>query len=145
MPPPARPPLGLQLARTAKLVSRAFDDSLAAVGGSVPVWSILIALKSQRLVANQRRLADALGIQGATLSHHLTALETEGLVTRRRDPHNRRVHLVELTDRGEALFHRLRAAAVAFDQRLRTGFGEQEIHTLEQLLGRLRDNVTDQR
>src|ERR1035437_4963471 len=46
MPPPARPPIGLQLTRTARSVSRAFDDALAEAGGSLPVWLVLISLKS---------------------------------------------------------------------------------------------------
>ena len=101
-----------------RTVSRAFDDALAAAGGSLPVWLVLISLKSGRL-ASQRELADAVGIQGATLSHHLNAMESAGLVTRRRDPRNRRLHLVELTPAGDALFSRLREVAFAFDQRLR--------------------------
>jgi MarR family transcriptional regulator for hemolysin len=42
-------------------------------------------------------------------------MEAEGLVTRRREPTNRRVHRVELTDAGQALFQRLRGVAVDFD------------------------------
>ena len=140
MPPPGGPPIGLHLTRTARLASRAFDDALAAAGGSLPVWLILISLKSQRL-ANQRKLAEAVGIQGATLTHHLNAMEADGLVTRRRDPTNRRVHLVELTEAGEALFQRLRAAAVAFDRQLRTGLADEDVATLARLLDRLCNNV----
>jgi MarR family transcriptional regulator for hemolysin len=121
-------------------VSRAFDDALAAAGGSVPVWLILISLETERL-ANQRRLAEAIGIQGATLTHHLNAMEADGLVTRRRDPTNRRVHVVELTQAGEALFERLRAAAIAFDRQLRSALTDEEITTLRRLLDRLRANV----
>jgi MarR family transcriptional regulator for hemolysin len=33
---PSQPPIGLLLARTAKAVSRAFDDALTAAGGSLP-------------------------------------------------------------------------------------------------------------
>ena len=144
MPPPAGPPIGLHLTRTARVVSRAFDDALAAAGGSVPVWLVLISLKSQRLLGSQRKLAEAIGIQGATLTHHLNAMEADGLVTRRRDPTNRRVHVVELTDAGEALFQRLRAAAVAFDRQLRAGLADDEVATLAHLLDRLRDNVAGQ-
>src|ERR671926_2006974 len=113
MPRPSRTPIGLHLAQVAKVVNRAFDDALAGAGGSLPVWLVLIALKSQQ-AANQRQLADAVGIQGPTLTHHLNTMESAGLLTRRRDPQNRRVHLVELTDAGEALFHRLREAATGF-------------------------------
>ena len=141
MPRPARTPIGLHLARTARSVSRAFDDALAQAGGSVPVWLVLISLKSQRL-RNQRELAAAVGIREATLTHHLNAMDGQGLITRRRDPANRRVHLVELTDAGEAAFERLRGAATAFDQRLRAGLSGDEVSQLEALLGRLAANVT---
>jgi MarR family transcriptional regulator, transcriptional regulator for hemolysin len=137
---PARRPIGLTLARTAKIVGRAFDDTLAAAGGSTPIWLILISLKTQP-THNQRELAQAVGIQGATLTHHLNAMEADGLITRRRDPANRRVHQVQLTDQGEALFHRLASAARAHDERLRTGLDSDELATLEHLLARLHDNV----
>jgi MarR family transcriptional regulator, transcriptional regulator for hemolysin len=138
---PLREPLGLQLTRVSRVVSRAFDDALTEAGGSLPVWLVLISLKSGQL-ASQRELADAVGVQGATLTHHLNAMEAAGLVTRRRDPANRRLHLVELTPQGDALFFRLRDAAMAFDERLRTGLSEPDVVRLEELLARLRDNVT---
>ena len=141
MPRPAQQPLGLHLARVSRTVSRAFDDVLAEAGGSLPVWLVLISLKSGQL-ASQRELAEAVGVQGATLTHHLNAMESAGLVTRRRDPANRRLHLVELTPAGNELFFRLRDAATAFDQRLRTGFSDTEASQLETLLTRLRDNVS---
>lgn len=140
MAPPSRTPIGLDLARTAKTCSRAFDEALLAAGGSQPVWLVLISLKTRHL-ANQRELAEAVGIQGATLTHHLNAMEEDGLVTRRRDPANRRVHLVELTEAGEALFHRLRSTVATFDERLRAGFSADEIDELARLLGKLRANV----
>jgi MarR family transcriptional regulator, transcriptional regulator for hemolysin len=141
MPRPIRPPLGLELARTAKVVSRAFDDALTRAGGSQPMWLVLISLKSRQL-ANQRELAEAVGIQGATLTHHLNAMESAGLVTRRRDPDNRRVHLVELTAAGDALFLRLRDAAVAFDTSLRRGLSDTDVARFDELLGQARDNVS---
>ena len=142
MPKPERPPIGLLLARAAKSVSRAFDDALAEAGGSLPVWLVLISLKSRPL-GNQRELAGVVGIREATLTHHLNAMDVQGLVTRRRDPANRRVHLVELTEAGETLFLRLRDAAFAFDQRLRRGLSDRDAAALEGLLLRLERNVAD--
>jgi MarR family transcriptional regulator, transcriptional regulator for hemolysin len=139
---PARTPIGLHLARVAREVSRAFDDALVAAGGSLPVWLVLISLKS-RDVGNQRELAEAMGIQGATLTHHLNAMESAGLVTRRRNPQNRRAHVVELTPAGDTLFLGLREAALAFDTRLRSGFADGDLATVEDLLSRLRDNVAN--
>lgn len=141
MPRPSTTPIGLQLAQTAKVVSRAFDDALAGAGGSLPQWLVLIALK-QRAAASQRELAAAVGVNDATLTHHLNAMESAGLVTRRRDPVNRRVHLVELTAHGDELFVQLRGAARAFDGRLRAGLSDRELAEVRTVLGRLRQNVT---
>src|SRR5690349_593546 len=126
-------PIGLQLTRIAKTVSRAFDSELGAAGGSLPVWLILVALKGQRRGA-QREIADAVGIEGATLTHHLNKLEAAGVVTRRRDPDNRRVHQVELTNAGEAMFLGLLEHVVAFDRRLRDGFSDRDLTQLRALL-----------
>lgn len=140
MMPPFQPPIGLRLAGAAKIVSRAFDETMAEAGGSVPIWQILIAVKSRRL-GNQRELAEAIGIQGATLTHHLNGMERDGLLTRRRDPANRRVHVVELTDKGEELFGRLRAAAMGFDQRLRDDLDQADVAAFDRVLDQLVANV----
>src|ERR1700734_827494 len=113
--PPVQPPIGLQLARSARVVRRAFDEALADAGGSLPVWLVLLNLKIRR-PANQRELAEAVGVREATLTHHLNAMDSAGLVTRRRDAANRRIHVVELTGAGEEMFLRLGAAALAFDK-----------------------------
>jgi MarR family transcriptional regulator for hemolysin len=138
--PPASPPLGLHLARAARDITRAFDDALAGAGGSQPVWLVLISLKTRRL-ASQRELADAVGIREATLTHHLNAMDASGLITRRRDPENRRVHLVALTPAGEEAFFAMRTAALSFDARLRAGFGEEELAEFGRVLDRLRGNA----
>jgi len=142
VPAPATTPIGLELAGVARDVGRAFDAALAEAGGSRPTWLVLLSLKA-RPTANQRELAAAVGIQGATLTHHLNGMEAEGLLTRRRDPANRRVHVVELTPAGEAMFLRLRQVAAAHDRRLRAGFVDAELDTLRALLQRLRGNIVD--
>ena len=137
---PPRLPIGVKLAGAAKAVSRAFDDALVEAGGSRSLWLILLSLKTRQL-ENQQELAAAVGIQGATLTHHLNGMEAEGLVTRRRDPDNRRVHLVELTARGHEAFSRMRGVVHDFDRRLRRGLSDEEIARLGQLLDRLQGNV----
>jgi MarR family transcriptional regulator for hemolysin len=137
---PARTPIGLELARAARTVSRAFDDALAEAGGSLPAWLVLLNLKT-RQVSSQRELAEAVGVREATLTHHLNAMEGQGLVTRTRDPGNRRIHVVELTPAGEAAFVRMAEAATAFDRRLRDGLGDADLDVLATVLGRLAANV----
>jgi MarR family transcriptional regulator for hemolysin len=137
---PATPPIGLRLTQVSRAVSRAFDEALAGAGGSLPIWLVLLNLKTRSL-ANQRALAEAMGIREATLTHHLNAMEASGLVTRHRDPANRRVHVVALTETGEQAFLRLRDAALAFDRQLRRGVSDEDAATLSEILGRLAANT----
>jgi MarR family transcriptional regulator for hemolysin len=133
-------PIGLRLAQASRTVERAFDAALAQAGGSLPVWLILLNLKVRR-PGNQRELAEAVGITGATLTHHLNAMDAQGLVARARDDANRRVQVVTLTDAGEAAFLRLRAAAIAFDAGLRAGFTDADLAGLDARLQRLAANA----
>ena len=141
MPAPFPLPIGLRLNQTARTVERAFDDALGEVGGTLPVWLILLNLKLRK-PANQRELAEAVGVREATLTHHLNAMEARGLLTRTRDAANRRVHVVALTEAGEAAFVRMRDTAMAFDAKLRTGLADADVVTLSTLLGRLAANAS---
>ncbi len=133
-------PIGLRLAQTARTVERAFDDALGEAGGTLPVWLILLNLKIRK-PANQRELAEAVGVREATLTHHLNAMEARGLLTRTRDAANRRVHVVALTEAGEAAFVRMRDTAMAFDAKLRAGLADADLATLSTLLGQLAANA----
>jgi MarR family transcriptional regulator, transcriptional regulator for hemolysin len=137
---PSGTPIGLQLALTAKLVSRAFNDVLAEAGGSLPVWLVLSSLKQEHR-STQLDLARAIGIEGPTLTRHLDGLEESGLVVRRRDPADRRAVGVELTKAGEELHARLLKGAIAFNRRLTAGMSEQELARLNRSLADLADNV----
>ena len=133
-------PIGLRLSQAARAVSRAFDKALEEAGGSLPVWLILLNPKIHR-PGTQRSLAEKVGIREATLTHHLNAMDAAGLITRTRDASNRRIQVVVLTDKGDEAFLRLRAAATAFDAKLRTGLDDNDLSTLGTLLTRLSANV----
>ena len=139
---PRQDPIGLDVARTGAPARRAFDDALAAAGGSLPTWLVVTALKGGDH-AMQRDVAAAVGIEGATLTHHLNRMERDGYVRRERAAGDRRSQLVALTPAGERQFAALLREVVAFDDKLCAGFSERELTTLRKLLGRLRANVAD--
>jgi MarR family transcriptional regulator for hemolysin len=125
---------------TSKAVGRAFNEALAAHGGSIPIWLILNGLKTEQR-RTQLELARAIGIEGPTLTRHLDGLEHAGLVERRRDLVDRRAVQVQLTRTGHALHGRLLRAVIAFNQRLRTGVSSDDVETLRRVLAQLQDNV----
>src|SRR3954470_1347197 len=137
---PATPPIGLHLTRTARLATTAFERAMADAGGSAATFQVLVLVRSGEW-GTQTRMAAAMGITGATLTHHLNAMEAQGLVRRWREASNRRVQRVELTAEGEALFDRLREVAVRHDARLRSGLSDKETALLAELLDKLRSGV----
>ncbi|MGN6377477.1 MAG: MarR family winged helix-turn-helix transcriptional regulator [Gaiellales bacterium] len=139
---PSRQPIGLALTRTARAVSTAFERAMADAGGSASTWQVLLLVRSGQW-NTQSRMAEALGITGATLTHHLNSLEQKGLVRRWREPDNRRVQQVALTPEGEALFDRLRDVAQRHDRRLRSNLTDDETATLGELLEKLRAGLRD--
>ena len=138
----AEPQLSDLLRSSARVVGRALDGALAVAGGSTSTWHVLRAVRIGD-ARTQAELAEVVGVRQPTLTHHLDGLERSGLVTRWRDPDNRRVQRVLLTPAGEELFVRLRRAAAAFEGRLTAGLEQSEVAALRRLLATLVENGTD--
>ena len=134
------PPIGLRLTRTARIVSHAFERVMAEAGGSASAWQVLLLVRSQQW-GTQSRMAEAMGISGATLTHHLHALEQQGLVRRWRDAGNRRGQQVALTEAGEELFAQLRQVASTYDRQLRSQLSDAETAQLAELLEKLQAGI----
>jgi MarR family transcriptional regulator, transcriptional regulator for hemolysin len=141
---PVSAPIGLRLTRTSRAVTQAFERAMAQAGGSVSTWQVLLLVRSANW-DTQSEMAEQLGITGATLTHHLNALERKGLVRRWREDNNRRVQRVELTDEGVELFSRLREVARRHDRLLRSQLSDEEVEQLGALLERLEAGVQAQR
>jgi MarR family transcriptional regulator for hemolysin len=140
--PPTGLPVGLRLTRTARVVGQAFERAMADAGGSAATFQVLVLVRAQRW-GTQAEMAAAMGITAATLTHHLKAMEAQGLVRRWREPGNQRVQHVALTDAGAALFDRLRRVARRHDARLRAPLTDAETAQLADLLERVEAGVAE--
>ena len=138
--PPLLPPIGLRLAKTARVVTQEFERAMAEAGGSASIWQVLLLVRSRQW-GTQSQMAEAMGVTGATLTHHLNAMEAQGLVRRWRETGNRRVQRVELTDEGAALFDRLRGVALRHDRRLRSKLTDAETAQLAEMLDKVQAGV----
>src|SRR5207248_8307194 len=98
--------------------------------------AILVALEEDTH-ETQGSIADALGYDRGQLVGLLDELEERGLVERRRDPNDRRRHLVRLTADGKRMLRRLRALSGEIEDDFFAPLNEEERATLYALLLRL--------
>lgn len=110
------------LSTAARLVQRRLDEALAPLGLTRAAVIALQAVSPRPL--NQEQLAAMVHVQSQTMGRVMTRLEAEGLVTRTRDPNDRRQFQVAITDAGEAA---LKAASAAENAAVPTEFDGWEI------------------
>jgi MarR family transcriptional regulator, lower aerobic nicotinate degradation pathway regulator len=85
----------------------------------------------------QGAIADALGYDRGQMVGLLDELEGRGLVERRRDPNDRRRHIVRMTSDGRRTLRRLRALSAQLEDEFLAPLTENERASLHTLLLRL--------
>jgi MarR family transcriptional regulator for hemolysin len=128
--------LGRRLVLTAKSLRAHFEAHLAEAGASLPFWLVLRHLAEEDGLS-QRELAHRLSVEAPTLTRHIDRMAAEGLLVRRRDPHDRRVTRISLTPQGRALHRRLAAVVTGLEQQVQSLLSAREAAVLDRALTRI--------
>jgi DNA-binding MarR family transcriptional regulator len=87
-------------------------------------------------------LARMTGADQATLSRALMVMEKAGYLTRQPSPRDQRMVAIHLLDAGKQLFHEVLPPAWEIYSRAVRGLSQEEQRTLQNLLNRIRENMT---
>lgn len=135
--------VGLVLARSGHIANVRIRKALAASGLKPGHGHVLLWL-SDTGPMSQQALIEALGVDPSVLVAILNDLERDGFAQRRRDPADRRRHIVEMSERGAALVDEIDAALTTVEQELFADLDESEIGRLRELLDRVGGGVDDE-
>jgi DNA-binding MarR family transcriptional regulator len=86
---------------------------------------------------SQQRLATALGVSGPAVVQTMTTLDHHGLISRERNPDDRREYLLRLTPEGHQQLAAARAIVDQAHQRLARQIGNAELGELNALLNKI--------
>lgn len=128
---------GIALAVSGQIANGRIRKALA-VHGLKPAHGYVLMLLSDRGAMNQQAVLEALDMDPSMLVAILNDLEHDQLAGRRRDPADRRRHIVEISDRGSALATDIRRAIAAVEAELFADLDDSEVATLHGLLGRVK-------
>jgi MarR family transcriptional regulator, organic hydroperoxide resistance regulator len=125
------------LHRAAQRMRAALDQVARAQGLSgVREWIVLSALIAEP-GRTQLALGHALGLDKTTLTSLLDRLETDGLIVRSLDPHDRRARIPEITTAGRQIQTRVTRGRDQAEAELLNAFSAPEQRLLRDLLARL--------
>ena len=130
------PRLAVLLAKLSKTVYRKAEEALP--GMSVKDYMALTNLDDRGV--SQQRLAESLHMDENNLVLLLNGLEAAGSIARRRDPDDRRRHIVEITPHGKKVRERAERGMAKLEEELLTGLSASERATLKQLVLRVLQN-----
>ena len=131
------PTAGMLLAKIGKFAERWFAEELKPRDLTPRHVGVLLQVRAQP--TSQQALIESVGVDPSKLVGLLNDLEDEGLIVRRRDPADRRRHIVELSAQGRADIAAAERAIAKVESMLFAGLDEKERVQLRRLLAKVAD------
>jgi DNA-binding MarR family transcriptional regulator len=132
------PTTGMLLLKIGKAAERRFAEALKPTGLTPRHLGVLFEV--QACPTSQQDLIETVGVDPSKLVGLLNDLEADGLIVRRRDPEDRRRHIVEVSAKGSARLVDAKKTAAAVEADLLIGLDEDQIEQLLVLLAQVADS-----
>jgi DNA-binding MarR family transcriptional regulator len=134
---------GLALAFAGQIAGMRVQEALRVHGLKNNHAHVLMVLADQG-ATGQQALIQSIGVDPSVLVNMLNDLENAGLAERRRDPADRRRHIVEISPRGTQLVTDVYASIASVEADLFAALDANEIDALHKMLIRINATAGDQ-
>ena len=124
-----------------KKVAEAFNKKLMALGITRVQWTALFYLGKYKSIS-QFELAEKMNIKTSTMARLVDRMEREGYVIRAKDPADRRVTKLVLTDKGRDLREKLIPEGEKFSKLVSQDISDEEIRIFISVLNKMVENST---
>lgn len=134
----------LYLVKQVELAIRAqLDELLRPAGITAAQYTALTALERQSDLTSAQ-LARSSFVTAQSMADMVASLEDQGVLTRRRDPADRRRLVLSLTARGRRLLERYRPKVAALEQQMLGTLSARQATDLRRYLLACRDGLADE-
>jgi MarR family transcriptional regulator, lower aerobic nicotinate degradation pathway regulator len=132
------PTAGMLLVKIGRAAERWYSEALKPSGLTPRHLGVLLEVRARP--TSQQALIESIGVDPSKLVGLLNDLEAEGLIVRRRDPDDRRRHIVEVSKEGRARIAAAERAAKTVEDRLFVGLDSEQRAELLGLLAQVADS-----
>jgi len=132
------PTSGVLLLKIGKAAERRFEKALKPLGLTPRHLGVLFEV--QACPTSQQALIEMVGVDPSKLVGLLNDLEADGLIVRKRDPEDRRRHIVEVSAKGSARLEAAKETAAVVEEELLAGLDADQRAELLVLLAQVADS-----
>ena len=132
------PTAGMLLVKIGRVAERWFTEALKPIGLTPRHLGVLLEVRARP--TSQQALIESIGVDPSKLVGLLNDLEADGLIVRRRDPEDRRRHIVEVSAKGTARLEDAKKIATTVEEELLAGLDADQRAALLVLLAQVADS-----
>ena len=108
---------------------------------STQEWFLVYIVQRKGQDVFQKDLETQFNVRGSTATEILKAMERKGLILREPLPQNKRAKKITLTPKGLAICQENHRRIMEIENKLLTGFEQEEIRQLLEFLSRMQQNM----
>lgn len=135
--------LGFLLNDVSRLMRTHFDARARHLGLTRPQWRVLVFLARHEGI-NQSGLAEIIEVEPMTMGRMIDRLEAAGLVERRPDKSDRRVHRLYLSANARPILNEMVVLANQVQDEALSGLNDTNREALKSILTVIKNNLTAQ-